>query len=93
MGADLVDADMRAIKDAELVSFELYNLAADIGETQDLAGVETGRLRSMVARLQRLYSEVRAETPFWPAWQWPRYGRNRVREFREALGRGLSESK
>ena len=90
-GADLVDADMRAIKAAELVSFELYNLAADIGETQDFARVETGRLRSMIARLQRLYGEVRSETLVWPAWQWPRYGRNRVREFREAVERGLSE--
>ena len=86
-GADLIDADMQAIKSAEIRAFELYNLANDIGETKDLAAAESDRVRSMSAEMERIYSEVRKETPVWPAWEWPRYEGGRIGEFREAVSR------
>ncbi|NUQ65683.1 MAG: sulfatase-like hydrolase/transferase [Pirellulales bacterium] len=77
--------DQRALKTAELTTFELYNLRADIGETRDLAAQEPERLKAMAAKMQTLYREVRDECPLWPAWtfanfdgpriQWPPYYR------------------
>jgi arylsulfatase A len=77
-GADLVPEEMRAIKEAELTGFELYNLAHDIGETTDLAEKHPERLARMSAVLRRLYHEVRDESPIWPAWEWPRYESKRI---------------
>jgi arylsulfatase A len=83
-GADLVEEEMKAIKTAELATFELYNLAEDVGEKTDLAGREPKRLKEMSARLRRMYREVRDETPTWPAWEWPRYEGKRIRAYYES---------
>lgn len=77
-GADILAEEQRAIKTAELASFELYNLRADVGEKTDLAAREPERVRELAAVMRKLYREVRDESPSWPAWQWPRYEAARI---------------
>ena len=43
--------------------FELYNIAADIGETRDLAEAERERVRELAIRLGRYLKEVGADRP------------------------------
>jgi len=61
--------DWKILASASLSQFELYNLRADPGETTNQAAHEPERLRSMAARLQRLYSEIKDEGPIWPVSQ------------------------
>ena len=42
---------------------ELYNLAADIGETRDLAGLEPNRAADMRGRLEAWLRETGAQIP------------------------------
>ncbi|MBI3880585.1 MAG: sulfatase-like hydrolase/transferase [Verrucomicrobia bacterium] len=70
--------DQRALKTAELTTFELYNLRDDLGETRDLAAKEPARLAGMVAQMQKLYHEVRDECPEWPAWEFANYDGPRI---------------
>ena len=77
-GADIRTEEQKAIKTAELSTFELYNLREDIGQTKDLSKIETKRLAAMSAVLRRMYSEVQNESPTWPEWQWPRYEAGRI---------------
>jgi arylsulfatase A len=78
-GADIVAEEQKALKKAELVSFELYNLVKDPGEKTDLATVEPERLKSMATTLRKMYREVRDESPTWTAWKWPRYEAGRIK--------------
>jgi arylsulfatase A len=66
---DITDEDERLFKEAELASFSLYNLRADIAETTDLSAKEPARLAEMKSLLLARYREVRGESPTWPAWQ------------------------
>jgi arylsulfatase A len=87
-GNDLTDEDEQAFKTAEPVSFALYNLRTDIGETQDLAAAEPEKLAELKALLVKTYHAVRGESPVWPAWkfdgregkriEWPDYVKNRA---------------
>lgn len=81
---DIRPEDQRAIKTAELNTFELYNLRQDIGEKHDLSRQEPRRLKAMAAKLRKMYREVRDESRTWPAWKWPRIEGKRIREFYEA---------
>lgn len=86
-GNDITDEDERDFKAAEPVSFALYNLRDDIGETKDLAAAEPRKLDELKALLLKKYHQVRAESPTWPAWKfdnregqrivWPDYAKNR----------------
>jgi arylsulfatase A len=78
-GADIEPGEMDTIKNAELGSFELYDLIQDIGETTDLAQQEPKRLQEMAATLRKMYHEVRGESPVWPVWEWPRYEGKRIK--------------
>jgi len=82
--SDIVASAEASIKKAELVSFELYNLREDVGETTDLAGREPQRLAAMAEKLRTIYHEVREETPTWPEWKCPHYEGKRIRAAREA---------
>ncbi len=77
-GADITAADMQAIKTAELSTFELYNLREDISETRDRSADQPDRCREMAATLEKMYREVRDESPTWPEWEWPRYEAKRI---------------
>lgn len=84
---DITPGEMKALKSAELDTFELYNLREDIGETNDLAQENPEKLKEMIAKLRPLYLEIREETPTWPVWiraehekwpipiEWPDYSR------------------
>ena len=84
---DIKPGEMKALKSAELDTFELYNLREDIGETNDLAQEKPEKLKEMVAKLRPLYLEIREETPTWPVWiraehevtpipiEWPDYSK------------------
>lgn len=85
--SDITAESQRAIKTAELDSFELYNLREDIGEMTERSETNPERFAAMKKQLQRAYRDVRKETPTWPAWEsphyegqrieWPDYGRSR----------------
>lgn len=68
-GNDITEEKERDFKVAEPVTFELYNLRADIGETTDLATKEPARFEEMKAALLKKYHEVREAAPTWPAWK------------------------
>lgn len=64
-GASLQPGDIDRIKQAKLVSFELYNLREDIGQQHDLSKEQPDRLRSMQAALVAAYTESLADGPTW----------------------------
>jgi len=90
-GANIRPEDTKLIKTAELTTFELYNLRADVGETTDLAEKEPQRLKTMSEQLRKLYREVRQESPVWPEWEWPRYEGQRIRAAREAAAQAAKK--
>ena len=90
---DIRTGDQKAIKSAELKSFELYNLRKDIAEKNDLAQQEPARLKRMAAQMRRIYRGVRKESPTWPAWKWPRVEGQRIREFNKAESEFLKQHK
>jgi len=63
---------MENLKVAELDEFELYNVTKDIGQSEELSQQEPGRLLQMKAVMSAMYHDVRAESPLWPVWEWPR---------------------
>jgi arylsulfatase A len=68
-GNNVTDEDERAFKMAEPVSYALYNLRNDIGETRDRSADEPAKLEELKELLLKKYHHVRAESPNWPAWQ------------------------
>ena len=87
-GGDITAEQQRAIKQAELADFELYNLArgtsGDIDESDDLSETEPNQFADMKAKLQAMYSSVQKECPIWPDWTWPRYEGKIIRAYYEA---------
>jgi arylsulfatase A-like enzyme len=65
----------KIVVDESLEKPELYDLAADRGETTDLASREPERLSAMMERLRASTAEIAAEAPTWPAG-----GKNRDRK-------------
>jgi arylsulfatase A len=61
----LTAPDMPMIKNARLHQFELYNLADDLAQQNDLAANHPERLAKMRRRLQEMHREVIAEGPVW----------------------------
>jgi len=61
------DRDFKMLADAALERFELYHIRQDMGETTDLAAKEPQRLKTMATQLRRIYAQVKAEGPSWPA--------------------------
>ena len=77
-GAEISDEESAAYRTAEVSEVRLYNLRADIGETNDLSQTEPERFEKMRGQLLKLYAEVRDESPVWPAWEWPKYEGKRI---------------
>ncbi|QDU41333.1 Arylsulfatase [Maioricimonas rarisocia] len=77
-GASITEDQMQAMKTAEPVRFELYNLKDDIGETTDLSTSQPERLEAMKQKLLAIYHDVREESPTWPEWEFPRYEGKRI---------------
>ena len=57
----LRDGPWKLLADATLAQVELYNLVADLGETQNLATKHPERVRAMTATLRKLCIEIAAE--------------------------------
>jgi len=55
----------KIVVDEPLTEPELYNLAADLGETRDLADEEAERTSGMLGRLKAYTAEIEAEGPDW----------------------------
>ena len=82
---DIRAEDQKNLKLAELDTFELYHLSQDIAEITELSAKEPKRFASMKAQMQKLFREVRDESPSWPAWKSPGFEGDRIRVYRKAL--------
>ena len=57
------------IKTAGPVRFELYDLARDLGQTQDLSARMPEKVRDMSAILTILWRDIQADAPIWEKWK------------------------
>jgi arylsulfatase A len=89
---DINAAENEANKAAELAEFELYHLIEDPAETTDRKDAQAAVFTAMRATMDKLYAEVRAESPTWPEWQWPRYEGQRI-EWPEYSKKGRAEAR
>jgi arylsulfatase A len=64
-GPPVAREDMPRLLAPEFVEFELYNLAKDPGERQNLAASDRKRLQTMADELVRLDRSVHADSPRW----------------------------
>jgi hypothetical protein len=62
----LVKQDIDFIKHAHWDRFELYHLAVDRKQQNDLAGKEREKLGTMKNTLFALHKDIIAEVPHWP---------------------------
>ena len=65
LGGNVNEKSMAAIKTAKVVSFELYNMAKDIAEKNDLSKEQPEILEKLKKQLLEKYTEVQAEGPTW----------------------------
>ena len=77
-GADLTQQEMLAIKNARLENFELYDLQADVSESEDRSEFEPVVLNRLKKQMQAIYGGVQKEGPVWPNWEWPRHESQRI---------------
>lgn len=59
------DGDFKVLASRDLSTVEVYNLRADPGEADNLAGRDPARLAAMRGRLKALNGEIEAEGPDW----------------------------
>jgi arylsulfatase A len=64
-GGSLEPGVVDALRQSELVTFELYNVREDIGETRELSADEPERMMRMTEITRKLYGEVLDEGPEW----------------------------
>jgi arylsulfatase A len=83
-GGEIRLADQRAMKQAELDRFELYNLKDDLAETNNLSDINPEKLAELKPLLEAMYREVRDESPIWPEWDFARYEGMKIREGQQA---------
>ncbi len=57
--------DWKILADTSMTRFELYNLRTDLGETNDRAESEPGRLEDMKKTLRKLHQEIAADGITW----------------------------
>jgi arylsulfatase A len=72
-GGQFGDEQMNTLKSGRLTGFELYNVDADPAEKSNLASAEPERLATLRAKLEEIHRDIRAERPYWPAFQDPGY--------------------
>ena len=49
--------------------YELYDLATDLGQTEDLAGRDPETVKRLAAELERQWADLQAEAPVWKEWK------------------------
>jgi len=64
----LRDGDWKLLADAELKTFELYNLRDDVAEAKNLAKQEPKRTQRLAEKLRKLHADVKRDGPTWPKW-------------------------
>ena len=64
-GRNVNPKSMRYFKTEELSDFQLYNVAEDIGQKDDLAESDPERMKEYAARLVERHREVQQEGPTW----------------------------
>ena len=77
-GADLTQIEMQAIKNARLKDFELYDLQADVSESEDRREDEPVVLERLKKQMQAIFASVQREGVVWPDWKWPRHESERI---------------
>ncbi|HCS51947.1 sulfatase-like hydrolase/transferase [Rubinisphaera sp.] len=65
LGRGVNTESQKVIKTAQLVKYELYNLADDPSETNDLAEQELKILKRMQDQVVKKYQQVQSECPVW----------------------------
>lgn len=75
---DITEAENEANHSAALAEFTLFHLIEDPAETVDRKDSEPEHFAVMRQKMEKLYLEVREESPHWPEWQWPRYEGERI---------------
>ena len=80
---DLRQGDQLAIKSAELDRFEIYDLEMDLAERNNVVASDSEIASKLKPEIQRLYRQVRDESPTWPAWKFPGIEGKRIRTYIE----------
>ncbi|MEM8783296.1 MAG: sulfatase [Planctomycetota bacterium] len=62
-GGTIIEGDWKLIQSYETGGLELYNLADDLGETNNLAGVETERAESLRVKMHQFLVDTDAQVP------------------------------
>jgi len=66
------DGDYKIVATDKLDRFEMYDIAKDPKEEQDIAGRDPKRFSALKAKLTKLHTEIEAEGPDW----WKRLDKN-----------------
>lgn len=69
----IVAGEMKAMKAAQLIDFELYDLQEDIGETSKQNNQYTEVFQRMRRKMIAMHKEVMEEGPTWPEWEFARH--------------------
>ena len=70
--------DQQTIKTAKLTNLKLFDMENDIAEESDVQTSEPEIFARLSASLLKLYAEVQAESPVWPAWEFAGYESQRI---------------
>lgn len=65
--------EIEDLKTAGLADFQLYDLSTDPAESRDVSANHPQLMSRLQEQMRRIYRDVQAEAPRWPAWTWPRY--------------------
>ena len=80
---DILAEHQKRIRDAKIVRYQLYNLSHD--ETTDVQKDSPGVARQLIGRMNHIFESVQADSPTWPAWEWPREEGKQIREYVDSL--------
>jgi len=70
--------EMDARETAELTGFQLYRIATDVGEQEEVTQEYPDVYQRLRGEMEQIYRDVRAEGPRWPAWEFARYEAQRI---------------
>ena len=90
----VTDKDMEFIKTINPEYFELYNVANDAGQQEDLSTIEPEKLEEMKSAMFTLLEEVKEEGPNWeglPIYEEKKANHNKPEEFKRNQKRFLME--
>ena len=71
-------AEMKALKTADLTGFELYHLAKDVTEQNEVSAENPDVFQRLQSRMIEMHRQVSDEAPTWPEWEFARYESKRI---------------